>query len=138
MKLNVAQELKQPGRIGKCHEDVILDRQEYLGRELKFAAPLTVEGEYFFDGEGFSFKGTATTRLDSECALCGKPFIEELTLTSTSAFSGSRSRTANATATPARNWMSARCSLTTYSSICLLSASAARIVRGFARFAGAI
>ena len=79
MKLNVAQELKQPGRIGKCHEDVILDRQEYLGRELKFAAPLTVEGEYFFDGEGFSFKGTATTRLDSECALCGKPFIEELT-----------------------------------------------------------
>ena len=82
MKLNVAQELKQPGRIGRCHEDVILDRQEYLGRELKFAAPLT--------------------------------------------------------ATPARNWMSARCSLTTYSSICLLSASAARIVRGFARFAGAI
>ena len=79
MKLNVAQELKQPGRIGRCHEDVILDRQEYLGRELKFAAPLTVEGEYFFDGEGFSFKGTATTRLDSECALCGKPFIEELT-----------------------------------------------------------
>ena len=50
-----------------------------FGRELKFAAPLTVEGEYFFDGEGFSFKGTATTRLDSECALCGKPFIEELT-----------------------------------------------------------
>ena len=42
MKLNVAQELKQPGRIGRCHEDVILDRQEYLGRELKFAAPLTV------------------------------------------------------------------------------------------------
>ena len=79
MKLNVAQELKQPGRIGRCQEDVILDRQEYLGRELKFAAPLTVEGEYFFDGEGFSFKGTATTRLDSECALCGKPFIEELT-----------------------------------------------------------
>ena len=79
MKLNVAQELKQPGRIGRCHEDVILDRQEYLGRELKFAAPLTVEGEYFFDGEGFSFKGTATTKLDSECALCGKPFIEELT-----------------------------------------------------------
>ena len=32
MKLNVAQELKQPGRIGKCHEDVVLDRQEYLGR----------------------------------------------------------------------------------------------------------
>ena len=79
MKLNVAQELKQPGRIGRCHEDVILDRQEYLGRELKFTAPLTVEGEYFFDGEGFSFKGTATTKLDSECALCGKPFIEELT-----------------------------------------------------------
>ena len=78
MKLNVAQELKQPGRIGRCHEDVILDRQEYLGRELKFAAPLTVEGEYFFDGEGFIFKDTATTKLDSECALCGKPFIEEL------------------------------------------------------------
>ena len=51
MKLNVAQELKQPGRIGKCHEDVVLDRQEYLGRELKFVAPLTVDGEYFFDGE---------------------------------------------------------------------------------------
>ena len=134
MKLNVAQELKQPGRTGRCHEDVILDRQEYLGRELKFAAPLTVEGEYFFDGEGFSFKGTATTRLDSECALCGKPFIEELTFDFDERFL----REPNATATPARNWMSARCSLTTYSSICLLSASAARIVRGFARFAGAI
>ena len=79
MKLNVAQELKQPGRIGRCHEEVVLDRQEYLGNEIRFVAPLTVDGEYFFDGEGFSFKGTATTRLDSECALCGKPFIEELT-----------------------------------------------------------
>ena len=137
MKLNVAQELKQPGRIGRCHEDVILDRQEYLGRELKFAAPLTVEGEYFFDGEGFSFKGTVTTRLDFECALCGKPFIEELTFDFDERFLR-EPEPANATATPARNWMSARCSLTTYSSICLLSASAARIVRGFARFAGAI
>ena len=69
MKLNVAQELKQPGRIGRCHEEVVLARQEYLGNELRFVAPLTVDGEYFFDGEGFIFKGTATTKFDSECAL---------------------------------------------------------------------
>ena len=72
-------EIADPYRWNATTIGYILDRQEYLGRELKFAAPLTVEGEYFFDGEGFSFKGTATTRLDSECALCGKPFIEELT-----------------------------------------------------------
>ena len=72
-------EIADPYRWNATTIGYILDRQEYLGRELKFAAPLTVEGEYFFDGEGFSFKGTVTTRLDFECALCGKPFIEELT-----------------------------------------------------------
>lgn len=78
MKLNVSKELRQPGRIGRCHEDVTIEDQEYLGRRLRFMAPLTVDGEYFYDGEGFSFKGTAKTELDSECALCSKQFNEKL------------------------------------------------------------
>ena len=32
MKLNVAQELKQPGRVGRSHMEEDLGHQEYLGR----------------------------------------------------------------------------------------------------------
>jgi len=76
MKINVAQELRQPGRIGKYHSETELDRQFYLGRELSFDAPLTIDAECIFDGEGFNVRGTVSTRLNSECALCGKPFVE--------------------------------------------------------------
>ncbi len=78
MKLNVAQELKQPGRVGRSHMEEDLGHQEYLGRVLNFASPLTIDAEYIYDGEGFNVRGTITTRLNSECALCGKAFIEPL------------------------------------------------------------
>ena len=78
MKLNVAQELKQPGRVGRSHMEQDLGHQEYLGRVLNFASPLTIDAEYVYDGEGFNIRGTISTRLNSECALCGKAFTEPL------------------------------------------------------------
>ena len=80
MKLSVAQELRQPGRVGRSHMEEDIGHQEYLGRALSFASPLIIDSEHIYDGEGFNVRGTITTRLNSECALCGKPFIEELSV----------------------------------------------------------
>lgn len=79
MKVNVSQELRQPGKVGRRQLLAELGRQEYLGRELAFNAPLQVEAECVYDGEGFSVRGSAVTGLDSHCALCGRPFKEALT-----------------------------------------------------------
>lgn len=78
MKLNVARELRQPGRIGRHSFDMKLGVQEYLGSKLCFTTPLGVEVECVYDGEGFSVRGEAKAAMDSRCALCEKPFSEDV------------------------------------------------------------
>ena len=76
MKIPVALELKLPGHIGAFHAAEPFADMEYLGRTLRFAAPVSVDAEYVFDGSGFSVKGTLKTSLHSQCARCAKEFEE--------------------------------------------------------------
>ena len=76
MKIPVALELKLPGHIGAFHASESFADMEYLGRTLRFAAPVSVDAEYVFDGSGFSVKGTLKTSLHSQCARCAKEFEE--------------------------------------------------------------
>ena len=76
MKIPVALELKLPGHIGAFHASEPFADMEYLGRTLRFAAPVSVDAEYVFDGSGFSVKGTLKTSLHSQCARCAKEFEE--------------------------------------------------------------
>ena len=76
MKLNVAAELKIPGRVGECVFTEPFAEMEYLGRPLRFLGPITLKASYVYDGKGFSVKGSLEGTLDSECARCGKQFAE--------------------------------------------------------------
>ncbi|MDD5917991.1 MAG: DUF177 domain-containing protein [bacterium] len=76
MKIPVALELKLPGRTGTFRAAEPFQNMEYLGRVIRFAAPVSVEAEYVFDGSGFSVKGTLSTSLHSQCARCAKEFEE--------------------------------------------------------------
>ncbi len=76
MKLNVAAELKIPGREGKANLSEAMADMEYLSRRIRFAQPVTVEMSYVFDGTGFTVTGTVKTAFRSECARCTKEFEE--------------------------------------------------------------
>ncbi len=76
MKIPVALELKLPGRVGVFHAAEQFADMEYLGQTIRFAAPVSVDVEYVFDGEGFSVKGTLRTALHVQCARCAKEFAE--------------------------------------------------------------
>lgn len=77
MKFPIAAQCKQPGLAGTYVADVALPAQTYKGSEVVFAEPLHIQATYVFDGESLLVAGTAKTRLNVHCALCGKPFIED-------------------------------------------------------------
>lgn len=138
MKIPVALELKLPGHIGAFHASEPFADMEYLGRTLRFAAPVSVDAEYVFDGSGFSVKGTLKTSLHSQCARCAKEFEEPFETKFDERFEKMRTRTVNATVFRARNLMSAKCSVMRSCSTCCLTACAGRTAAGYAPFAGAI
>lgn len=81
MKLNVATELKLPGREGRASICEKAEDIEYPGRWIRFADDVRVEVNYVFDGSGFEVSGNIKTALKSECARCAKelavPFEHE-------------------------------------------------------------
>ncbi|HWQ57678.1 MAG TPA: DUF177 domain-containing protein [Clostridia bacterium] len=76
MKLSVARELKLPGKTSAAEVTEWWNDFGYLGREVRFAAPVTVRAEYAFDGSGFSVRGGVVTAFHSVCARCGREFTE--------------------------------------------------------------
>ena len=78
MKLNVATELKQPGKSGKLQADFNLEDQTYLGVEIHFVQPLKVSGEFIYDGAGINVRGVISAVIRSECARCTKVFDQPL------------------------------------------------------------
>lgn len=76
MKLSVSRELKLPGQTSSAALTEWWNDFAYMGRVVRFASPVTVSAEYVFDGNGFNVKGSVLTAFRSECARCGKEFIE--------------------------------------------------------------
>lgn len=76
MKLSVSRELKLPGKPSAATITERWNDFEHLGRRIRFALPVTLSVEYVFDGSGFNVKGSIHTAFHSECARCGKEFIE--------------------------------------------------------------
>lgn len=76
MKIPVSAELKAPGVTGRFAGECPWTAVEYGGRTVAFAAPLSVEGTFVYDGEGFSVRGSLRSMLKSECARCTKAFTE--------------------------------------------------------------
>ena len=46
MKINVAAQLKQPGKAGEYRESVPYGPVEYLGRTVTFKSPMDIEARY--------------------------------------------------------------------------------------------
>jgi len=78
MELQITAALKQVGEPFSFELSMCVEPQQYCGRELSFAKPLSVKGQYVFDGKAFSVEGTATTLLNSICARCAETFAEPL------------------------------------------------------------
>lgn len=75
MKLNVANELKLPGREGHASLCKQTEDIEYFGRMIRFADNIAVEVSYVFDGSGFELRGSIKTAIKGECARCAKELI---------------------------------------------------------------
>lgn len=76
MEINIAAALKNIGEPFDFGGELPVERQTYLGRELRFTGPIRVGGTYVFDGKLFAVSGTIEARLVSECARCGEEFEE--------------------------------------------------------------
>ncbi|OQB24740.1 MAG: hypothetical protein BWY11_00857 [Firmicutes bacterium ADurb.Bin182] len=76
MKLNIANELRSPGKAGECALRSQFDGFEFAGRRIEFAAPVTVKARYVYDGIGIDVRGSIETAFVSVCARCGEEFTE--------------------------------------------------------------
>lgn len=86
MEINVAAALKNVGETFAFSGELPMERQTYLGRELKFLGPVRVSGTYVFDGKLFTVAGTIEARLRSECARCSEGFEEAVAVEFTERF----------------------------------------------------
>ena len=78
MELQIAAALKQVGEPFSFALTEPLPPQQFGGRAVVCAAPLSVTGQYVFDGKGISVEGTVKTCLQSVCARCAETFEEPL------------------------------------------------------------
>lgn len=53
--------------------------ETYAGKTLTFAAPVSVNGTFSFDGKSFHVTAQAKASYEAVCARCNKPFVETLT-----------------------------------------------------------
>lgn len=80
MELQIAAALKQVGESFPFSLTAPIEPQCFGGRLVEFEAPLTVTGQYVFDGKAFSVEGVVKTSLRSVCARCAEPFSEPMEL----------------------------------------------------------
>lgn len=78
MEILVSDAIREHGVAFGYELEEAIGPQEYCGRTLRFKTPLSVKGEYVFDGKFFTVTGTVHTVLLSECARCAELFDEEL------------------------------------------------------------
>ena len=76
MKLNVAEQLKLAGKVRHAEFAETLGPLSYGERTVAFASPVLLHVDSVFDGDGFQVSGSLETELASECARCGKAFVE--------------------------------------------------------------
>lgn len=94
MKLNVATELKLPGREGHAVLCERIEDIEYPGRWIRFADDVTVEINYVFDGSGFETSGSVKTALKGECAAVRRNLRFRLRMSLRSGLKKTRRKTA--------------------------------------------
>jgi len=78
MRIEVADAIR---RVGAAFEFELCEQvgpQTYGGRELVFCEPICVRGSYVYDAKTFCVTASVTTALASNCALCGRAFVEPL------------------------------------------------------------
>jgi len=78
MKINISKELKTPGLAVAHHLESAMDGFGYLGREMVFASPITLDVECLYDGSAIAVKGKLATAFNTECARCGKKLTDPI------------------------------------------------------------
>jgi uncharacterized protein len=76
MKLDIAAELKLPGKVSECELSSQFPDIEFSGRSIRFAAPVSVSARYVYDGKAVEVRGKIRTAFESQCARCGTQFTE--------------------------------------------------------------
>ena len=78
MDLNVNTSLKQPGTLYEVKLSETFPPQAFAGRQICFAAPVTVAFTYSFDGEALVLNGQLQAAWHANCAGCDEPFTETM------------------------------------------------------------
>ena len=80
MELNVARELKLAGLKSSAHIEEQVGPYELIGRRIILTEPVSIDMEYFFDGEGFRAEGRLSSSVKMNCTKCDSEFIEDFSV----------------------------------------------------------
>jgi len=80
LKLNIAAELKSPGKESKKHIAARFEALELYGRSIVFSSPVKIDVTYVYDGDAFDVAGSIDAVLRSTCARCDTAFDESFHL----------------------------------------------------------
>lgn len=76
MRIEVSDAVKRVGDAFAFELSERVEPRPYGGRELVFCEPIRVLGTYAYDARTFTVTADVTTALSSNCARCGKAFVE--------------------------------------------------------------
>ncbi|MBR3382060.1 MAG: DUF177 domain-containing protein [Clostridia bacterium] len=80
MELNVSKELKLPGEVSHARLVEEIEPIELPGYVIRPSAPVTVDLDYSFDGEGFRLTGTLSAEVVMNCTKCNDEFTQGFTV----------------------------------------------------------
>ncbi|NLI55184.1 MAG: DUF177 domain-containing protein [Clostridiales bacterium] len=78
MRIRVANAVRQTGEPFPFEAAETFAPQRFGERTVSFAGPVTVSGTYVYDGKAFTVSAKAKAAVDTMCARCTKPFVEEV------------------------------------------------------------
>lgn len=80
MRINVAAQLKLPGRAGECSLTQTLPEIDYGGTRIAFSGPVKVDAVFVYDGGAFLVKGRVSAVLKTRCARCDEPLEQAVSV----------------------------------------------------------
>lgn len=80
LELNAAKELRLAGHVSSAHIECDMEPVEFGGSRLVFTAPVAVDINYSFDGEGFGVNGVVSSVLHMHCTKCNAEFDRPFTV----------------------------------------------------------
>lgn len=89
MVIDIAQQLRDPGSIGRRELSTEFDPEDLCENRLVFDRPVEVGIEFEYDGAAVNARGRINAYLARECSRCLEPFVQHLEIDFDERFSAS-------------------------------------------------